>query len=195
MAGAKLPDTKPHRVVIAGVRYLKPTEVLDADSGDTVVRQVADLATFGQEVQLTDREARRLGELEAVKPADAPLGYEEMNEVQLADIVRTRGITVQGSGANGAVLRQDQVNALTIYDQAQGTGLGTLADPVAPAAAAPAADDEVVAFVREATVDDVVAKAGSDPLLAQRLLDAEHTANDGEPRKGVVDGLTKIIEA
>src|SRR5580765_7047305 len=38
-------------------------------------------------------------------------------------------------------------------------------------------------------VSDTVAMAGDDPDTAQRLLEAEHIATDGEPRAGVVKGL------
>lgn len=44
-------------------------------------------------------------------------------------------------------------------------------------------------------VGETVALAGNDPESAQRILDAEERVTDGEPRQGVEDGLTKIIEA
>lgn len=46
----------------------------------------------------------------------------------------------------------------------------------------------------EPNVSDTVAKAGEDPQLAADLLDAENAATGGDPRKGVVEGLTSIIE-
>lgn len=45
----------------------------------------------------------------------------------------------------------------------------------------------------EPTVDETVAAANDDPNVAQRLLDAEHLATGDEPRKGVVEGLNRII--
>lgn len=46
----------------------------------------------------------------------------------------------------------------------------------------------------EPTVSEVIAMADNDPDKAQLLLDAENAATGNEPRKGVQDGLTKIIE-
>lgn len=45
------------------------------------------------------------------------------------------------------------------------------------------------------TVAEVLSRAGSDPDLAQRLLDAEDAATGGDPRRGVEAGLLKVIEA
>jgi hypothetical protein len=45
------------------------------------------------------------------------------------------------------------------------------------------------------TVTEVVELADGDPAMAQKLLDAENAATGGDPRKGVVDGLNKIIAA
>jgi hypothetical protein len=50
----------------------------------------------------------------------------------------------------------------------------------------------VAAFVASATADDVVAAAGSDKALAQRLLDAE---KDAKNRKTAIEGLQKVIDA
>jgi hypothetical protein len=52
--------------------------------------------------------------------------------------------------------------------------------------------DQVNAFLDEASVDQVVNAAGEDKALAQRLLDAENARD--RPRKGVIDGLTKVID-
>lgn len=43
-------------------------------------------------------------------------------------------------------------------------------------------------------VDEVVAEGTGDPELAKRLLEAENHATGGQPRVGVVNGLTEIIE-
>lgn len=120
---AKLPATKPYRVCIAGAVYLRYRETINAD-GEDVVIPTRELAIFGEEIGLTDREARRLTELGAVKPADEPLSYDEMDEKQLARAVSERGITVRSSGADqDRPLRTDFVNALNTFDQGQGKAL------------------------------------------------------------------------
>jgi hypothetical protein len=58
--------------------------------------------------------------------------------------------------------------------------------------AADATDEQIAAFVASATADDVVAAAGSDKALAQRLLDAE---KDAKNRKTAIEGLQKVIDA
>lgn len=42
-------------------------------------------------------------------------------------------------------------------------------------------------------VNDVVQASGGDPDVAQKLLEAESQATDGEPRKGVLEGLSAVI--
>lgn len=56
-------------------------------------------------------------------------------------------------------------------------------------------DDELEQWIREdkPTVNDVVSASDGDPDLAQRLLEAESRAQDGDARKGVVDGLMHVI--
>lgn len=43
------------------------------------------------------------------------------------------------------------------------------------------------------TVNDVVQASGGEGDLAQKLLEAETMATEGEPRKGVLDGLSTVI--
>jgi hypothetical protein len=43
------------------------------------------------------------------------------------------------------------------------------------------------------TVNEVVQASDGNPETAQKLLEAETAAHDGEPRKGVVDGLSTVI--
>lgn len=54
----------------------------------------------------------------------------------------------------------------------------------------PAADD--FSDVLSGTVSEVVEAANGDPARAQQLLDAEQATD--EPRKGVVEGLQKVID-
>jgi hypothetical protein len=67
------------------------------------------------------------------------------------------------------------------------------AAPDAPILAADPSVDQVKALLDEANADQVVAAAGDDPALAQRLLDAEQARE--KPRKTVVDGLQKVVSS
>lgn len=53
-------------------------------------------------------------------------------------------------------------------------------------------DDELEAWVKDATAQQVVDAANADPALAPRLLKAENTATDNDPRKTVVAGLEAV---
>lgn len=55
--------------------------------------------------------------------------------------------------------------------------------------------DALAEWIREErpNVNDVVKASGGDPEVATRLLEAESKAQDGEPRKGVLEGLTAVI--
>lgn len=53
-----------------------------------------------------------------------------------------------------------------------------------------------VSWLRDAepNIDEVIAEVGNDPAKATAMLEAEETVSGGEPRKGVVEGLTKVTE-
>lgn len=55
--------------------------------------------------------------------------------------------------------------------------------------------EDLAAYIEdnELNVGATVALAGDDPDLAEHVLSAEDTRSGGEPRKGVEDGLNKII--
>jgi hypothetical protein len=55
--------------------------------------------------------------------------------------------------------------------------------------------DQLTEWIRaeRPTVNDVVQASGGDPDVAQKLLEAESQATDGEPRKGVLEGLSAVI--
>lgn len=57
-------------------------------------------------------------------------------------------------------------------------------------------DQQLIDWISEdkPNVDDTVGAAGTDPDLAQRILDAETAATGGDPREGVLKGLTKVID-
>lgn len=114
---AKLPDTKAYRVCIAGASYRSPIITTDFDGSESVVF-AALVATFGEEIELTAREAGRLKDLGAIKDAGEPLSYEEMDDKQLNGAVKERGVTVISSGADAdQPLRVDKINALNTFDQ------------------------------------------------------------------------------
>lgn len=127
MTAIKLPATKPYRVRIAGAVYNRHKEEVTFD-GKPVEVVVRELALRGQEIELTEREAHRLTELDAVLPADSVLEYDEMDEKKLAHLVEQRGITVKSTGADpDQPLRTDLINALVTYDQ------GHVGEPAPPA--------------------------------------------------------------
>lgn len=55
--------------------------------------------------------------------------------------------------------------------------------------------DDLANWIRteRPTVNDVVQASDGDPETARKLLEAESQAQDGEPRKGVLEGLTAVI--
>jgi len=55
--------------------------------------------------------------------------------------------------------------------------------------------DDLADWIRteRPTVNDVVQASGGDPDVARKLLEAEGLAHEGEPRKGVVEGLSAVI--
>jgi hypothetical protein len=55
--------------------------------------------------------------------------------------------------------------------------------------------DELAEWIRteRPNVNDVVQASQGDPEVAQKLLEAEAQATDGEPRKGVLEGLSAVI--
>lgn len=119
-AEVKLPDTKPYRVCIGGAMYASPRLAQMIDGTDVVLYPTV-LGERGEMIDLTAREAKRLTDLEAVKPAGEPLTYDEMNDKQLDVAVKDAGVTVVSSSADqDKPLRSDKINALLTYDQGRG---------------------------------------------------------------------------
>ncbi|HET6502115.1 MAG TPA: hypothetical protein VFG87_15270 [Amycolatopsis sp.] len=115
-----MPDTKPYRVSIGGAMYASPRIAQNIDGSETLSYPTV-LGVRGETVMLTDREAQRLTDLEAVKPADEPLSYDEMNDKQLDAAVKEAGVTVTSSGADAdKPLRGDKIQALRTFDQGRG---------------------------------------------------------------------------
>lgn len=54
-------------------------------------------------------------------------------------------------------------------------------------------EDELMNWVSDKTIPEILAVANADPTLCTRLLDAENKATGNDPRTGLVEGLTHII--
>jgi hypothetical protein len=206
-----LPDTQPYRVLGVGAVYFAPAAVIGGDGKPTVVH-VNKLATRGQVIDLVPFEARRLLDLGAVKEADEPKSYDEMDGGELADIARSRGLAVRGSGADESVpLREDYINTLNAFD----TGSDATVMGVATAASGPGgvtvlgthpsvassvpdvSDTAALAkYISDEKLNasDTVALAEGDPDRAVFVLEAEKTAHSGDPRATVEKPLERLIE-
>jgi hypothetical protein len=108
-----------YRVVAVGVGYYDPTEITDSQ-GNTATVAVRREARNGDTIELTKSEADRLLALEAVVSSDAPETYREMQVDDLQAEADSRGLTVEGTGANGNVLKEDLVTALEADDASKG---------------------------------------------------------------------------
>lgn len=117
LGALELPATSPHRVVAVGATYLDATETIGNDGKPTIV-YLQKLGYRHEIIDLNAQQARRLIELGAVKPEDAPRTYDEMYDDELKDLAADRGIAVASTGADpDQPLRTDYVNALLTYDQ------------------------------------------------------------------------------
>lgn len=118
-----LPEMEEYRVCIGGAMYLSPRVSQNIDGSQQVLYPSV-LATRGETVYLIASEAQRLTDLEAVKPANEPLTYDEMNDKQLDAVIKDRGLTVVSSSADAdKPLRSDKINALNTYDQGRGVAI------------------------------------------------------------------------
>lgn len=108
-------------------------------------------------------------------------------EERFRERIATRGETVELSDND--------------YERAERYGAIEGAEPVAESVEAPPGTDTSVVETAEwiksskPTVDETVAEAEGDPEKAKQVLEAENVATGGQPRRGVVDGLTNIIES
>lgn len=163
-----------------GGSYESPEEY--ADQGDT--RVIRDLM-FGYTVQLNDPAGNTI-----LSAADAARG-DEVSIVQIGILNLKKG--------------EDNHSFYTTRE------LELLRNPAAAAAAGPTvtADNlseqgeyELAEWLKtvdpetgkEPTIDQVLEAVGDDKELAHRMLQAENVATDGDPRKGLEAGLTRIIQ-
>lgn len=106
---------KSYRVLSVGVSYMDPTETTSEDGSKITLNERRD-AHAGQEIELVASEADRLLALGAIVDADAPATYGEMKVADLKTEAERRGLDVQGTGADGRILREDYVVALEADD-------------------------------------------------------------------------------
>lgn len=218
MAEVSLPDTQEYRVVVVGVLYQEPR--IDHDlEGNARVIYVTQTAPRGAVVGLVPREAKRLQDLDAVRPADSPKGYDELDDEQAKAAAAARGLVVRSSGADAdQPLREDYITALhnadLASDEAAGVGVGTTPGGIlavgpdgatrvdVPESAAAAFDpntatvEQLSAHITDGKLNaaDTVDLAAGDPTIARRVLDAEKAAQGGDSRATVTGPLQKIID-
>jgi hypothetical protein len=169
----------PFTVKIAGASYFRPEPQRDTlgrlikKDGEPVIIDVREDAVRGDHIMLTESQARRLQspEIDAVVPGHVAL--------QSPESVATAGARPITAGSSSSVVRDETGEAvpLTELDDSE------LVDYLKPEEGRPP------------SVDAVVQAAGSDPVLAQRLIDAEGSASGGEPRSTLVERLQKVVDA
>jgi hypothetical protein len=218
----QLPATEPYRVVIACATYNEHVAVYN-EAGEAVARPRYAWGLRGEVINLTKGDAHRLLDLNAVRPADEPKGYEEMDDDELRTLVRARGVSVRSSGADAdRPLRTDYIASLQAFDigndvavtGSTGTGGGTTPGGVeihtnqgesprgvqgtsaAEFDARGKSVQEVVAWLQaeKPNAQATVAAAHDDPDAASTVLDAEVTASGDDPRATVEKPLQKIID-
>lgn len=112
-----------------------------------------------------------------VSPEEAKLDWELGQLIQLmdADYVRLRNA--------GAVIDEDEAMSLKYGEEVEVLDINE------------ASVDDLASWIREEkpNANEVVQKSGGDPELAEKLLQAETIAKDGDPRKAVLDGLGTVI--
>src|SRR4051812_24799520 len=107
----ELPETKPYRVAMLGATYNK-AEAVYGPTGPTL-QFLNVLGSRGEIIYLDDAQAHRLLALGAVKEADDPRAYTEMNETELAALAKSRGVEVRSSSLDeNQPLRPDYIAAL-----------------------------------------------------------------------------------
>lgn len=110
---------------------------------------------------------------------------DKVSDYQKGQLIMLRPKQYEGLIASGAVADvqydPDSEEELTEDEELLDIGTATV--------------DDLVLWIQQErpTVNDVVQASGGDPQIAQRLLEAESKAQEGEPRKGVLEGLTAVI--
>lgn len=158
--------------------YESPDEY--AEQGDT--RVIRDLS-FGYLVEVTDPAGNK-----GLEPRDA---------------LRDTEVTVDQIGLTALIKGEKYHSFYTTAELNRKSTTGTEAVPVAAEAnLSELGEFELAEWLatdnpetgNQWTINDVLERVGTDKDLAQRMLQAENIARDGDPRDGLVKGLTKIIE-
>jgi hypothetical protein len=128
----------------------------------------------GQEVDLTDEDEARFDEQGGL----VPVGFASFDEFH----------AVAQDAYRGSRGDQEAAQRLVARSGVPGAGPTSFADDGGQVS-------EYVEYLREESpsIDDVIAEVGDDPEAAKAMLVAEETVSGGNPRQGVVKGLTKII--
>ena len=166
------PKTYPVRVRVREVPYLSVTENLLGQPA------LVELVGYGPgQPQI---------EPSAVLDPDVEVGSDEYNEAEadyrLGELIYVTEDDYLRLVNAGAVKDPDEVDA-----EAEAEALNI--DP------AGASVDELAEWISEQgpNVQETVNASRGEPEIAQKLLEAETQAKDGNPRDGVVKGLTAVI--
>lgn len=181
-------------------------------------------ARRGASITVTEAEAKRLDGLGTVATLDLAGLADHERQAKLDRYRAERGDAEAVEAVARAVAPTDPIPDVTVpQPSVSPPGLG--AAPVgtivtgdtggpdtppppeaATSAALPRADApdiaeapvaEIAAWIsaESPNIGDTVVLAENDPALASKLLEAEQSATGGDPRKGVEDGLQKIIDS
>jgi hypothetical protein len=110
------------------------------------------------------------------------------NNTTKVSAIATRGQSVEVSDAD---FKRGSLSGAFVDESGEDAG-----SDLSATKAVDLSDDELDELLEEQSpnVKETIALANGDPESAQRVLDAEERVTGGEPRQGVEDGLTKIIE-
>ena len=128
------------------------------------------------------------------------------DQTRIVKIAASRGATIEVSEDEsdrgdrlGAFYTQDELDAIEAREEAAAvSGEDPDADPDADGEDWDAEDveiageDELIGWIEDATVPQVLAAAGDSREAAEKLLAAEEAASN-DSRKGVVEGLAAIL--
>jgi hypothetical protein len=201
------PAMKEAQVICAGVSYFESREVLDAsgnprkdDRGIEIKVDVRLDARLGEIIKISEPEYERLALLDAVQePGAAPLPGsgpakptlfstpvrvdDEMQSTDTAEVMDPHNAT----GRNDSGLTPEEASRLERQTQ------GLTDDEIDLETATV---EEVATWIKEdsVTVTELV-DAAEDPVLAQKLIDAENMATGGKPRKTAIKQLQEIVDS